>query len=46
MGKSCRGTEPMAKPQDKTVLVVDDEDDVREYVAMAHQDAGFDVQRA
>jgi len=36
----------MAKPQDKTVLVVDDEEDVREYFAMALEDAGFDVQRA
>jgi CheY-like chemotaxis protein len=36
----------MAKPDDKTVLVVDDEEDVREYFAMALEDAGFDVQRA
>jgi CheY-like chemotaxis protein len=36
----------MAKPEDKTVLVVDDEEDVREYFAMALEDAGFDVQRA
>src|SRR4030043_1484663 len=36
----------MARPQDKTVLVVDDEEDVREYFAMALEDAGFNVQRA
>ncbi len=36
----------MAKPEDKTVLVVDDEEDVREYFAMSLEDAGFDVQRA
>ena len=36
----------MARPEDKTVLVVDDEEDVREYFAMALEDAGFDVQRA
>jgi CheY-like chemotaxis protein len=36
----------MAKPEDKTVLVVDDEEDVREYFAMALEDAGFAVQRA
>ena len=36
----------MTKPQEKTVLVVDDEEDVREYFAMALEDAGFDVQRA
>jgi two-component system alkaline phosphatase synthesis response regulator PhoP len=36
----------MAKPEDKTVLVVDDEEDVREYFAMALEDAGFMVQRA
>jgi CheY-like chemotaxis protein len=36
----------MAKPEDKTVLVVDDEDDVREYLAMALEDAGFNVLRA
>jgi CheY-like chemotaxis protein len=36
----------MAKPEDKTILVVDDEEDVREYFAMALEDAGFDVQRA
>ena len=33
----------MAKPEDKTVLVVDDEEDVREYFAMALEDAGFNV---
>lgn len=36
----------MAKPEEKTVLVVDDEEDVREYLAMALEDAGFNVQRA
>jgi CheY-like chemotaxis protein len=36
----------MARPEDKTILVVDDEEDVREYFAMALEDAGFDVQRA
>lgn len=36
----------MARPEDKTVLVVDDEEDVREYFAMALEDAGFNVQRA
>ena len=36
----------MAKPQDKTVLVVDDEEDVREYFSMALEDAGFNVLRA
>ena len=33
----------MAKAQDKTVLVVDDEPDVREYLAMVLSDAGFKV---
>ena len=36
----------MAKAEDKTVLVVDDEEDVREYFAMALEDAGFNVLRA
>ena len=36
----------MAKPEDKTVLVVDDEEDVREYLTMALEDAGFEVQMA
>jgi CheY-like chemotaxis protein len=36
----------MARPEDKTVLVVDDEEDVREYFAMALEDAGFNVLRA
>jgi CheY-like chemotaxis protein len=36
----------MARPEDKTILVVDDEEDVREYFAMALEDAGFEVQRA
>jgi CheY-like chemotaxis protein len=38
--------ETVAKPEDKTVLVVDDEEDVREYFAMALEDAGFNVLRA
>ena len=33
----------MPEPQDKTVLVVDDEDDVREYFADILRDAGFNV---
>jgi len=33
----------MANPQDKTVLVVDDEDDVRDYFADILRDAGFNV---
>ncbi|MCP4600463.1 MAG: response regulator [Proteobacteria bacterium] len=36
----------MTKPEEKTVLVVDDEEDVREYLAMALEDAGFNVQMA
>jgi CheY-like chemotaxis protein len=36
----------MARPEDKTVLVVDDEEDVREYFSMALEDAGFNVLRA
>ncbi len=36
----------MGRPEDKTVLVVDDEEDVREYLAMALEDAGFKVLRA
>jgi CheY-like chemotaxis protein len=37
-----RGDE-MAKPQDKTVLVVDDEPNVRDYLAQILLDAGFNV---
>jgi CheY-like chemotaxis protein len=33
----------MPEPQDKTVLVVDDEDDVRDYFADILRDAGFNV---
>ncbi len=33
----------MARPQDKTVLVVDDEPDVRRYLSMILEDAGFRV---
>lgn len=36
----------MASPGEKTVLVVYDEEDVREYLAMALEDAGFNVQTA
>jgi CheY-like chemotaxis protein len=36
----------MAKPQDMTVLVVDDEEDVREFLAVVLEDAGFNVVRA
>jgi CheY-like chemotaxis protein len=36
----------MAKPQDKTVLVVDDEEDVREFLAVVLEDAGFNVVKA
>lgn len=33
----------MADPKDKTILVVDDEADVRQYLTMALDDAGFNV---
>lgn len=33
----------MTKPEDKTILVVDDEDDVRDYFAEVLRDAGFQV---
>ncbi|OGR02725.1 MAG: hypothetical protein A2284_14595 [Deltaproteobacteria bacterium RIFOXYA12_FULL_61_11] len=33
----------MAKPEDKTILVVDDEADAREYMAAMLEDAGFKV---
>jgi CheY-like chemotaxis protein len=36
----------MPKPQDKTILVVDDEDDVRDYFADILSDAGFNVRTA
>ena len=36
----------MAKPEDKTVLVVDDEEDVREFLADVLEDAGFNVVKA
>ncbi len=36
----------MDQAHDKTVLVVDDEPDVRQYLAMILQDAGFRVQEA
>jgi CheY-like chemotaxis protein len=36
----------MARAEDKTVLVVDDEPDVRSYLAMILSDAGFNVRTA
>ena len=36
----------MARPEDKTVLVVDDEPNVRLYLGQILQDAGFNVQTA
>ena len=36
----------MARPQDKTVLVVDDEPNVRDYLAQILRDAGFNVATA
>jgi CheY-like chemotaxis protein len=36
----------MIKPEDLTILVVDDEPDVRTYLTMVLQDAGFDVMSA
>ncbi len=36
----------MAEPKDFLILVVDDEDDVREYLTMALEDAGFNVENA
>jgi CheY-like chemotaxis protein len=36
----------MPRPEEKTVLVVDDEEDVRDYLEMALEDAGFQVQTA
>jgi len=36
----------MAEPQQKTILVVDDEDDIREYFADVLRDAGFNVMTA
>lgn len=36
----------MARPEDKTVLVVDDEPNVRIYLAQILQDAGFNVKTA
>jgi CheY-like chemotaxis protein len=36
----------MAKPEDKTVLVVDDEEDVRDFFSTLLEDAGFNVQTA
>ena len=36
----------MPKPQDKTILIVDDEEDVRDYFADILRDAGFNVMTA
>ena len=36
----------MAKAKDKTILVVDDEEDAREYLTIALEDAGFNVVEA
>lgn len=36
----------MAKPADKTILIIDDEDDIREYFADVLRDAGFQVMTA
>ena len=33
----------MARPEDKTILVVDDEEDVREYLTTVLEDSGFKV---
>ena len=33
----------MAKPEEKTILVVDDEEDVRDYLSTVLEDAGFKV---
>ena len=33
----------MVRPQDRTVLVVDDEPNVRDYLAQILMDAGFNV---
>ncbi len=33
----------MTKPEEKTVLVVDDEEDVREFLSTVLEDAGFNV---
>ena len=33
----------MSRPEDKTVLVVDDEEDLREYLSTVLEDAGFNV---
>jgi len=36
----------MAKPEEKTILVVDDEQDVRDYLSMVLEDAGFKIMTA
>ena len=33
----------MTRPEDKTILVVDDEEDIREYLSTVLEDAGFNV---
>jgi CheY-like chemotaxis protein len=37
------GIENVATPQEKTILVVDDEDDVREFLSTVLEDSGFQV---
>lgn len=36
----------MAKPEEKTILVVDDEEDIREYLSTVLEDVGFMVEMA
>jgi CheY-like chemotaxis protein len=36
----------MSKPDEKTVLIVDDEEDVREFLGDVLEDAGFNVEKA
>jgi CheY-like chemotaxis protein len=33
----------MSKPEDKTILIVDDEEDIREYLSTVLEDAGFNI---
>jgi len=42
----CEGGDAMVRPGDKTVLVVDDEPNVRDYLAQILLDAGFRVMTA
>jgi CheY-like chemotaxis protein len=39
-------TETVATPQEKTILVVDDEEDVREFLSTVLEDSGFQVRTA